>query len=78
MNDESLREQHARLLRVADPKYQAPMTCDQLGVCQDRTPRCKGCKPGPLEVLSSEAALNVATAVVLGLALAFCLYGWCV
>lgn len=37
MNDESLREQHERLLRIATP-------CDQLAVCQDREPRCAGCK----------------------------------
>lgn len=23
----------------------APRTCDQLGVCQDRQPRCSNCKP---------------------------------
>lgn len=32
----------------------APHTCDQLGVCQDRLPRCKGCKP-------SEGARTVQT-----------------
>ncbi|WP_137921661.1 hypothetical protein [Hydrogenophaga sp. 2FB] len=51
-------------------------TCDQLGVCQDRTPRCKGCKPGPLEVLSSEKARDVTTAVVLGLSLFYGLVRW--
>lgn len=30
----------------------APHTCDQLGACQDRQPRCKGCKP-------SEGAVSV-------------------
>lgn len=32
----------------------APRTCDQLGVCQDRTPACKGCK-------QSEGARTVQT-----------------
>jgi hypothetical protein len=32
----------------------APRTCDQLGVCQDRTPRCDGCK-------QSEGARTVQT-----------------
>ncbi len=31
-----------------------PRTCDQLAVCQDRTPRCQGCK-------QSEGARTVQT-----------------
>lgn len=54
----------------------ARLSCDELGVCQDRTPRCKGCKPGPLEVLSSEKARDVTTAVVLGLSLFYGLAVW--
>lgn len=36
----------------------APRTCDQLGVCQDRTPRCANCKP-------SEGAVSVQALLVI-------------
>lgn len=47
MSGESLRHEHEQLLRVARP-------CDELAVCQDRQPPCKGCK-------QSEGARTVQT-----------------
>lgn len=53
-------------------------SCDELAVCQSREPRCEGCEPPRLvAALSSRDALDYATAVVLGLALCYGLYGWC-
>jgi hypothetical protein len=54
-----------------------PASCDSLGVCQDRTPPCKNCHPvkpegsGAVFPEGEVMALNVSTAFVLGLALAY-------